>query len=240
MIFIPFLAYGQSAPPHHSFPVILRTIPHDPQAFTQGLLFYNGILYESTGLIGHSSLRCVDPKDGRVIKNVPVSDLFAEGLAKMGNSLVQLSWQEKTALIYTLPDLKQSGFFTYAGEGWGLTSDSSTFIMSNGSDTLFQRSRQFTLQKKIQVTLNGNPVKKLNELEYVKGMVYANVWYSNEIMVIKLSTGNVIRVIDCSELVRRALVQSENDVLNGIAYRADTGTFFVTGKNWPVMFEVKW
>jgi glutaminyl-peptide cyclotransferase len=223
-----------------TIPTIVKTIAHDPSAFTQGLLFYKGLLYESTGLNGHSSLRCVDPLDGRVLKNIPVADIFAEGLALMDKELVQLTWQEKTALIYTLPDLTQSGYFTYEGEGWGLTADSASFLMSNGSDTLYWRSKKFALVKKIPVTLDGKPVKNLNELEYVNGTVYANIWYDNNIVAISAKTGIVQKVIDCSELTRRAQLQSGGDVLNGIAYNPATKTFFVTGKNWRFMFEVFW
>ncbi len=231
---------GEDIGVSRSFPIVLRVFSHDAHAFTQGLLYYNGLLYESTGLIGHSTLRIVDPADGRVVKNIPVSDIFAEGLARMGLTLVQLSWQEKTALVYSLPDLKQTGFFTYTGEGWGLTSDSSQFIMSNGSDTLYLLSKNFAVRKKVPVTLKGRPVKRLNELEYVNGIVFANIWYDKMIAAIDLKTGKVVRVIDCIELVRRARIQNEDQVLNGIAYNTATGTFFVTGKNWPVMFEVKW
>jgi glutamine cyclotransferase len=221
-------------------PIILKTIPHDPAAFTQGLLYYNGILYESTGIAGRSSLRSVDPTDGRLLKKISVPDLFAEGLARMGRELVQLSWQENTALVYTLPDLVQTRYFRYEGEGWGLTSDSSSFIMSNGSDTLLIRSATFVLMKKIPVTQDGRLVRNLNELEYVKGIVYANLWYQNDIVAIRLSTGIVERVIDCSGLVRQAGIQNPENVLNGIAYNPAAKTFFITGKNWPVMFEVKW
>jgi glutaminyl-peptide cyclotransferase len=221
-------------------PIVLKAIDHDTAAFTQGLLYHDGLLYESTGLVGQSTLRSLDPMSGKVLKKIPVPDLFAEGLALMGAELVQLSWQEGTALTYSFPELLQKSYFRYTGEGWGLTSDSTSFIMSDGSDTLFVRSKNFTLKKKIPVTLNGRPVTHLNELEYVKGIVYANIWYKNDIVAIRLKTGIVERVIDCSGLVRQARVQNSEDVLNGIAYNPTTQTFFVTGKNWPVMFEVKW
>ena len=221
-------------------PVILKAIPHDTTSFTQGLLYYSGMLYESTGIFGRSSLRCVDPADGRITKKIPVADLFAEGLARMGGKLVQLSWQENTALIYVLPNLLQKGYYRYEGEGWGLTSDSSSFIMSDGSDTLFVRSLSFAVIKKIPVTLDGRAVKNLNELEYVKGIVYANVWQKSDIVAIRLKTGIVERVIDCSGLVRKAVIQNPEKVLNGIAYNPTSQTFFITGKNWPIMFEVKW
>ena len=221
-------------------PIILKAIVHDTAAFTQGLLYHDGLLYESTGLIGQSTLRSLDPVSGQVLKKIAIPDLFAEGLARMGRELVQLSWQEGVALTYSLPDLTQKSYFRYNGEGWGLTSDSSSFIMSDGSDTLFVRSKGFAITKKIPVTLDDRPVKHLNELEYVKGVVYANIWYKNDIVAIRLKTGVVERVIDCSGLVRQARIQNPEDVLNGIAYNPVTQTFFVTGKNWPVMFEVKW
>jgi glutamine cyclotransferase len=221
-----------------SYPVVIRVMPHDAQAFTQGLVYYNGRIYESTGLYGQSSLRCVDPADGRIIKSTPVPDIFAEGLARMDDKLVQISWKEKTALVYSIPDFMQKKSFTYNGEGWGLTSDSKHFIMSNGSDTLYIRSKEFVVLKKIPVTLDGRPLKNLNELEYVKGMVYSNIWYSNDIAVIDLSNGKVQRLINCTSLVQKESIQNEDEVLNGIAYKAETGTFFVTGKNWRYMFEV--
>jgi glutaminyl-peptide cyclotransferase len=224
----------------HSTPIVLKAIPHDTAAFTQGLLYHSGLLYESTGLVGESTLRSLDPANGNVLKKIAVPDLFAEGLALMGSELVQLSWQEGTALTYTLLDLTQKSYYRYSGEGWGLTSDSASFIMSDGSDTLFVRAKDFSVKKKIPVTLNGRPVKHLNELEYVKGIVYANIWYKNDIVAIRLKTGIVERVIDCTGLVRQARVQSSENVLNGIAFNPATQTFFVTGKNWPVMFEVKW
>ncbi len=236
-IFSADLAGGQAA---RSAPTILKTIPHDQTAFTQGLLYFNGMLYESTGIIGQSTLRCVNPADGSIARRISVPDLFAEGLARMGRELVQLSWQEKTALIYSLPDLAQKGYFRYEGEGWGLTSDSASFIMSDGSDTLYIRSPAFVITRKIPVTLNGQPVRNLNELEYVKGRVFANIWLKSEIVAIRLKTGIVERVIDCSGLVRAAGVQNPENVLNGIAYNPATKTFFVTGKNWPVMFETTW
>jgi|WetSurMetagenome_2_1015567.scaffolds.fasta_scaffold227139_2 glutaminyl-peptide cyclotransferase len=243
VLFLLFAVCPRSAPGGQalrSVPTILKTIPHDQTAFTQGLLYYGGKLYESTGIIGQSTLRCVDPLDGKVEKKIAIPDLFAEGLARRGQELVQLSWQEKTALVYSLPDLSQKGYFRYDGEGWGLTSDSASFIMSNGSDTLYVRSPAFVVTKKIPVRLNGQPVAYLNELEYVNGIVYANIWFNTDIVAIRLKTGAVERVIDCRSLVREAGVQNRENVLNGIAYNPSTRTFFLTGKNWPVMFEVIW
>jgi|WetSurMetagenome_2_1015567.scaffolds.fasta_scaffold00026_24 glutaminyl-peptide cyclotransferase len=220
-------------------PVILRVIPHDTGAFTQGLFYYKGLLYESTGLYGHSSLRVVNPQDGRIIRNISVPDIFAEGCAKMDSTLVQLSWREGGAPVYSFPSLSLQGSFSYSGEGWGLTADSSRFYMSNGSDTVFIRNKRFAVIKKVAVSLSGQRLVNLNELEYARGLIYANVWFNNNIFVIRPSTGSVVKVIDCSSLVVQNASQSNQDVLNGIAYNADTGTFFVTGKRWRYIFEVK-
>ena len=234
------VCYCEGGQAVRSVPVILKIIPHDTGAFTQGFLYHDGFIYESTGLVGRSSLRSIDPATGKVLKRISIPDLFAEGLARMGAELIQLTWQEGIALVYSLPDLTQNGSYQYDGEGWGLTSDSSSLIMSNGSDTLYVRSKAFSIKKKISVTHNGEPLRNLNELEYVKGIVYANIWHSNDIVAIRLKTGIVERVIDCSILVREARIKNSEQVLNGIAYHPATKTFFVTGKNWPVMFEVKW
>jgi glutaminyl-peptide cyclotransferase len=232
------ICFGQPAVPR-IIPTIVRTIPHDPHAFTQGLFFYKGLLYESTGLYGQSSLRVLDPVTGTIKKNIPVADIFAEGCAAMDSSLVQLSWRESAALVYSLPSLRPSGSFTYSGEGWGLTSDKTSFYMSNGSDTLFVRNKYFSVTRKVAVILAGKPLSALNELEYVNGLVYANVWFNNSIYVIQPKTGKVTKIVDCASLVAKNASQSEQDVLNGIAYNSTTVTFYVTGKNWQYIFEVK-
>ena len=233
------LTLGEDHTVLHTIPTIIRTIPHDPHAFTQGLLFHDGYLYESTGLYGQSSLRRVDPASGNVLKNLPVADVFAEGLALVDSTLVQLTWKEKAALQYSLSDFKMIGAFSYDGEGWGLTFDGKSFIMSNGSDTLFRRSTAFALQKKIPVTVAGRPLMNLNELEFANGKIYANVWYNNYIFEIMPLTGKVSKIIDCTAIVQKAQTQSQDEVLNGIAYDASTDRLFVTGKRWPSVFEVR-
>jgi glutamine cyclotransferase len=235
-----FLAFGEDRTVLHTVPTIIRTIAHDPHAFTQGLLFHDGYLYESTGLYGQSSLRRVDPVNGTVLKNLPVADVFAEGLALVGDTLVQLTWKEKAALKYSLSDFMMTGAFSYEGEGWGLTFDGKSLIMSNGSDTLFRRSSTFALQKKIPVTVAGRPLMNLNELEFANGKIYANVWYNNYIFEIMPLTGKVSKIIDCTSIVKKAQTQSDDEVLNGIAYDPKARSFYITGKNWQYMFEVKW
>jgi glutamine cyclotransferase len=157
----------------------------------------------------------------------------------MDSTLVQLSWREKAALVYSLPSLKFARSFSYEGEGWGLTSSASSFYMSTGSDTLFVRNKKFSVTRKIAVTLSTKRLLSLNELEYVKGLIYTNVWFDKSIYVIQPKTGRVVRIIDCANLAAQNGSSSDQDVLNGIAYNSDTGTFFLTGKNWRYMFEVK-
>jgi glutaminyl-peptide cyclotransferase len=239
ILFCCVAASGQKSPVLKKVPVIIRTIPHDTNAFTQGLLWYKGLLYESTGQYGQSSLRKIDPANGLVLKSIPIPEVFAEGLCRMDSFLVQLTWKEKAAIKYSIADFSMKGSFSYDGEGWGLTSDGRSFIMSNGSDTLYMRNRHFSVIRKIGVTLFGKPLGSINELEYVKGLVYANVWYNTNIYVIQPLSGNVVGIIDCSQLVRKNGSQNDQDVLNGIAYNEKTGLFYMTGKDWRYIFEVK-
>jgi len=233
-------AYDARAAILHSEPVVITTLPHDPAAFTQGLLYDNGFLYESTGLYGNSSLRKINAANGKIQKQVSVPGIFAEGLGKMDGMLVQLSWKEQTARIYSENDFMIKKTVSYQGEGWGLTSNGMEYIMSNGSDTLYFRSKSFAVTKKICVRFNGEPVQNLNELEYANGNIYANVWYSNNIVEISPKTGVVTRVIDCNALVRKAAPTSSEAVLNGIAYNPKTHAFYITGKNWKTIFLVRW
>lgn len=220
-------------------PVVVRTLPHDTSAFTQGLLYWNGNLYESTGVVGNSSLRVVDPATGEVTAQRAVDGVFAEGLALHATTLVQLTWKSGVAVRYDIGDLESVGVFRYEGEGWGLTRDDTRFIMSNGTDTLTLRDNSFKRVGVIPVTFRGNRLTQLNELEWVNGKLYANVWHSTFVFEIDPATGTVLRTIDCSLLLEEAGVADRSKVLNGIAYRPRTGTFFLTGKCWPVMFEVR-
>jgi glutamine cyclotransferase len=223
-------------------PQILRTVRHDTAAFTQGLLFYDTLLYESTGLVGRSSLRRVDPRGGGELSSIAVGGgRFAEGIAVLGGELVQLTWKARVALRYESPSLRGGAFasFRYGGEGWGLASDSTRFIMSNGSDTLYFRDAGFEVTRALPVTLNGKPLAYLNELECVRGRVYANVWYKNFIVEIRLESGAVSRVIDCSELVGIERPLAVDHVLNGIAYDGRRDEWYLTGKNWRNIFVVK-
>jgi len=218
-------------------PVILGTIPHDSAAFTQGLFYTDGVLYESDGLYGKSDIRRIDTT-GTVIQNQPVPDVFAEGCALMGSRLFQITWREQTAIIYSMPSLKPEGTLTYDGEGWGLTSDGTVFIMSNGSDTLYFRDSEFKIQRKLAVTLDGKPLANLNELEFARGNVFANVWFSDYIFEISPQNGKVLRIIDCTNIINMEKPRSEQNVLNGIAFVPRGNYFYITGKNWNNYYKV--
>lgn len=220
-------------------PRIKAMIPHDSQAFTQGLFYDNGRLYESTGLYGKSSLRILDAATGGIVKNMPVEKVFGEGCARLGDELFQITWQEQIAFVYSFPEPKEQKTFIYAGEGWGLTSDGRNLYMSTGSDTLFVRDKDFAVARKIPVRMNNQPVNRLNELEYVDGFIYANVWYTDYILQINAKSGKVVRKIDCSELVKKENPSSPENVLNGIAYNPQTADFYITGKNWKNIFIVE-
>ena len=219
---------------------VLASVPHDSGAYTQGLVWSEGALYESAGQYGHSSLRQVDPKTGKVLRSVQVpSQYFAEGLARVGDRLIQLTWQEGTALIYDLSTFERRGELPYSGEGWGLCSDGRRLIQSDGSNRLsFRDPATFATTGGVDVVLDGRPVMELNELECVDGAVYANIWQSDDIVRIDPETGRVTDVIDASGLLTPEEAASA-EVLNGIAYKPETKTFLLTGKYWPKMFEVR-
>jgi glutamine cyclotransferase len=221
-------------------PEIVQAIPHEPRSFVQGLFYDNGTLYESSGLYGQSALRAFDAGNGGLLKQVQLDKrLFGEGCAKMGGRLVQLTWREQTALTYSICDLSAGPALVYGGEGWGLTSDGSVFYMSNGSDTIFIRNADFTILRKVPVTLQGRPVSRLNELEYAHGRLFANVWYSDSIFEIDPGSGRVGNIVDCREIVLRENPDSPDCVLNGIAFDCKTGHFYITGKRWKSIFKVK-
>jgi glutamine cyclotransferase len=217
-------------------PTILRIIPHDTAAFTQGLFFHDGKLYESTGIIGQSTMRIVDT-NGVILKSTPVPEFFAEGCALFDRLIYQITWQNQVCIIYTMPDLKIAGVLEYQGEGWGLTSDSSYLYMSDGSNNITIRNKEFKALRTIPVTMAGKPLININELEMVGTTLYANVWFSDFIFEIDLSKGIVKRIIDCSDLVTKEASGDEQSVLNGIAYD-NNGHFYITGKNWKKMFVV--
>ena len=219
---------------------VLRTFPHDRQAFTQGLVWQGGKLYESTGQYGSSSLRRLDPQTGRVEQRLNLgSRYFGEGLALQSGRLIQLTWHAQTAFIYGLERLEPTGQVRYDGEGWGLCWDGQRFIMSDGSSLLtFREPHNFNQTGRLQVTLRGRPLERLNELEFARGSVYANVWQEDFIVRIDPASGRVSGHIDASGLLPPSQAPAA-DVLNGIAYNPQSDTFYLTGKYWPHMFEVR-
>ncbi len=234
-----------AAPPLPVYiPEIIRTIPHDPEAFTQGLCFYKGELYESTGQYASSSLRKVDWNTGKVLKQINVpAEFFAEGMAIVNDQVFQLTWREQTCFVYDAHSFKAKRTLSYFGEGWGLTNDGEFLIMSDGSNLLrFMDTTDLSVRKTIPVTYEANgyttALKNLNELEFIKGEVYANVWFSDSIARINPTTGKVTGWIDMSSLISTQDRQ-ENNVLNGVAYDPKRDRMLVTGKLWSKMFEVK-
>ncbi|HOT52923.1 MAG TPA: glutaminyl-peptide cyclotransferase [Anaerolineaceae bacterium] len=236
-------------PGYHSIPknlganasiTVLAKFPHDPAAFTQGLLYADGLFYESAGLYGQSTLRKVEPKTGAVLLEKRLdAQYFAEGLALLEGKLYQLTWKENTGFIYDPQDFRQLSTFSYPTEGWGLTTDGSSLILSDGSATLYFLDPQ-TLQttRALQVSLDGAPLDRLNELEYIRGEIYANIWYKDLIARIDPTSGEVVGVIDCGSLRDGEGAPGPNDVLNGIAYDARGDRLYLTGKNWPWIYEV--
>jgi len=220
---------------------VVHVYPHDPDAFTQGLFYDNGYLYESTGLEGHSSLRKVELESGRVLQKVDVpSPYFAEGLAKWRDQFVQLTWVSHLAFVYDGSTFRKLSEFHYSGEGWGLTHDGRHLIMSDGSDTLrYVDPRSFQTVRKLRVSDGGQPVTNLNELEYIKDEIFANVWQTDLIARVSPATGQVNSWVDLSGLLPASDRTPESDVLNGIAYDAKNDRLFVTGKRWPKLFEIK-
>jgi len=224
-------------------PEIINVYPHDSAAFTQGLLHYDGKLYESTGLNGQSSLREVELETGKVLRLFPLDNqYFAEGLERIDDKLIQITWQSGVAFLYDLKTFERQKVFNYDGQGWGICYDGEHLYMSDGSAKLFKRDAEtFELISSITVKQNGSPIKDLNELECVDGFIYANVWHADKILKINKNNGTVDAEIDASSLLsteERASLGREA-VLNGIAYDAEKKSFFITGKLWPSLFEVK-
>lgn len=220
---------------------VINTYPHDPGAFTQGLVFHQGLLYESTGLNGSSSLRRVELETGKVLKIVPIAtQFFAEGLALFNGRLYQLTWQNQQGFVYDLDSFNLLGGFRYSGEGWGLTHDSHSLIMSDGSSQIrFVNPDTFEVQRTITVQNNGREIAQLNELEYVKGEIYANIWQTDRVARIDPNSGRVTAWINLSGLLSPEDRARGVDVLNGIAYDETSDRLFVTGKFWPKLFEIR-
>lgn len=242
-LLMPFLGSLPQSPaanlPLYGYQIV-RVYPHDPKAFTQGLQYVDGVLYEGTGQVGQSSIRKVDLSTGKIlqIRDVPPPH-FGEGIAIWHNDLIELTWQSHVAFVYDRASFRPKKQFTYPGEGWGLTLDGANLIMSDGTDELrVLDPATFVEKRRIKVTAAGAPLRNLNELEVVKGEIFANVWQTDYVARVAPGTGKVSGYIDLRGLLSAA-ERASTDVLNGIAYDAQHDRLFVTGKWWPKVFEIK-
>lgn len=235
------LAVGQIAAPADSYQVV-HTYPHDAHAFTQGLIYLDGHLYESTGLNGRSSFRLVDLATGSVLQKHDLPpDIFGEGLTDWGSTLIQLTWTSHKAFVYDRFSFATQRSTSYEGEGWGLTHDATQLIMSDGTSYLrFLDPKSFHSIRRLRVTdQSGRPVENLNELEWVQGEIYANVWQTDDIVRISPRTGKVLGRTNLRGIIDKRELHGEGAVLNGIAYDPSGDRLFVTGKLWPKLFEIK-
>lgn len=214
--------------------------PHDVNSYTQGLFFHDGVMYESTGQYGESSMRTVDMRTGKYIKRKKIDKkYFVEGSVVFDGDLYVLTWMEKTVFIYDPKTLELKSQKAYPREGWGLTTDGEYLIASDGTSNLYFLDKDLQLKRYVQVKLGNRPIKFLNELEYIDGKIWANVYTSDEIVIINPKTGYVEGVIDCKDLLPQELRTYDTDVLNGIACSPQDGKIYLTGKNWPKLYEIR-
>ena len=219
---------------------VLKEYSHDTAAYTQGLFFEEGQMYESTGQYGKSSFRVVDYKSGKVSRKLDFArKYFGEGSVMLDGKLFILTWTNKVAFVYDAATLKYEKTYSYPREGWGLTTDGEHLIASDGSSRIYYMTKEFKLVKTLDVRLDGRPVRLLNELELIDGKIWANVYMTDMIVVINPSDGRVEAAVDCSGLLPDKLRTPDTDVLNGIAYDKKTGKIWLTGKNWPRLYEVE-
>ena len=236
-----FLAFRASRPAPFLDYEIVNTFPHDPRSFTQGLIFRDSVLFESVGRYGQSELRRVALETGRVLQRRALDSMyFAEGLSDWDDRLIQLTWQSGVGMVYDLATLDSLRTFEYPGEGWGLARTSSELIMSDGTSTLrFLDPEALTETRRVAVTDGGRAVGALNELEMVGEDLFANIWQTNQVVLIDPGNGRVRGRLDLTGLLRVSDRTDSTDVLNGIAYDAERDRLFVTGKLWPKLFEIR-
>ncbi|MFY0651095.1 MAG: glutaminyl-peptide cyclotransferase [Cyclobacteriaceae bacterium] len=231
---------SDSAPKQYTYRKV-NTYTHDPDAYTQGLYVENGYLFESTGQRGTSSIRKVDIASGNVIKKLDISDeYFGEGIASIGDELFMLTYTSNKGFVYSKTDFTQRREFQYPGEGWGLTTKGDTLVMSNGSENLvFNSSDSFSEISRLQVYDNEGKIENLNELEYINGQIYANIYQTEKIAIIDPKSGKVTGIINLEGIFNRSNYSRRTDVLNGIAYDEENDRIFVTGKWWPKLYEIE-
>ena len=229
---------AEPAPAIYNYRVV-HTYPHDRNAFTQGLFYLNGKFYESTGQVGQSTIRKVHFEDGRVLQSVPIPPgLFGEGIVNFGNQIVSITWQGGNGYRWDLATLRRTGDWHYEGEGWGLTQNGTDIIMSDGTSAIrFLDPVTLNERRRITVTIQGTELTQLNELEWVNGEIYANIWQTPRIARIDPATGRVTGIIDLTGLANENTTSSDA-VLNGIAYDAQGDRLFITGKLWPRLYEI--
>jgi len=238
-LLLAFFAAAGSAAPHYGYRVV-HTYPHDPQAFTQGLEYRNGFLYEGTGLNGRSSIRREQLETGKVLENAALDErYFGEGITVLHGQILELTWTTNVGFIYDLTGFKLNKSFYYPGEGWGLANDGTHIYMSDGSSQIrIWNPKTLAEERRINVHDGAKAIDQLNELEYVRGEIYANVWQTDEIARIDPADGHVIAWIDLAGILPAA-DRDHADVLNGIAYDSAGGRLFVTGKLWPKLFQIE-
>jgi len=227
--------------PSLSRAAVVGDLPHDRTAFTEGLAFWQGRLFEGTGLYGESIVRELDPGSGRELRRAALDGkYFGEGITLWNGRLYQLTWREHQCLVYDAASFHRLGELAYEGEGWGLTNDGTSLIMSDGSEWIRYRDpASFQVTRSIRVTLAGRPVQRLNELEYIHDEIWANVWYSDMILRISPGDGQVVAILDASKLLDRSRRSGDaDDVLNGIAFDPASGSLLVTGKRWPAIYKL--
>lgn len=220
---------------------VKNVYPHDPAAFTQGLYWHDGYLWESTGLEGHSQMRKVKLETGETVKSVNLGDeYFGEGAALLGGKIYQLTWENGVVFVYDPATLERTGQFRYPGQGWGLTTDGEMLYMSDGSARItLVDPADFSRKRSFAVRMGRTSKREINEMEWIEGRIWANVYLSDSILIIDPATGNVEGVIDLGGLLPQEEWTATTDVLNGIAYDPETKRIFVTGKNWPKLFEIE-
>lgn len=241
ILLMPFVLVSCSDPGVKEYGIeVVAEYPHDTGSYTQGLFFQDGEMYESTGQFGLSTFRQVEVATGKALRKLEFTDeYFIEGSVMFEGNLYVLTWTNRKAFVYDAQTLEYKSTWKYPREGWGITHDGKNLIASDGSANLYFMDKNFAPMRKVTVKLEGRPVRFLNELEYIDGKIWANVYTTDSIVIINPKDGNVEGLIDCAGLLPRELYTADTDVLNGIAYDKEQDRIFLTGKNWPKLYEVK-